>query len=247
MRPPDCIGVFYDAGARDTCRDHVECDGGADDVGCIDDCGAQGACAENDYAVWIAYSDVRSEFGEFVHPAKAAFVDLVPKLHRAFGAHCERNHAGEQVDGEVGPGGGFDARKQVGREGGGDAEGLACADERGVGFVFDRDAEFTEGAPNEVEVLGDSVAHPYFAAGDGSEREEGDDFVMVRIDGKGAAVESLDSVDDELAGADAINLCTHADEHLAKVLDMGFARGVDEDGLALGKDSGHCEVFRCRD
>jgi len=109
--------------------------------------------------------------------------------------------------------------------------------------VGDGDAEFGEGAHDEIEVLRKGVFHADLAAGDRAEREEGDDLVVVGLDGEGAAVEALDALDHELAGADAGDFRAHAGEHRAEILHVRFAGGVDERGGAAREGGGHRKVF----
>ena len=129
-------------------------------------------------------------------------------------------------------------------KGGLDEEFLPAADDGGVALVLDDDAEFLEGARDEVEVVRQGMADLDLAASDGAEGEEGDDLVVVGVDGERAALEALDALNGELARAEAGNLRAHADEDGAQVLHVGLAGGVDDDGRALSEGGGHDEVFR---
>ena len=64
-----------------------------------------------------------------------------------------------------------------------------------------------------------------------------------RNDGVGRAVQALDALDDELAGADAPDPRAHGDEAMAEVDDLGLARGVAQNRLALGKARRHQQVL----
>src|SRR5690606_4208539 len=214
------------------------------DVGGIDHRGVQRAVAKNDQAVRVADDGVGAEFGELGNPGKSVFIDLVPEMNGAFATHAEGDHQGQQIDGEIGPGGGLDFRQEVAGEGLLDDEFLSAADDGGIAFVFDLDAEFGEGAHDEVEVVGQRLLDADFAAGDRAEGEEGDDLVVVAVDGDVGAVEFGHAGDGEAGGADAFDLRAHGDEGGAEVLHVGFAGGVDEGGLAGGEGGGHGEVFR---
>ena len=203
------VGVFHDAAAGDARGDHVQGDGGADHVGRVDHGGAERAVAEDIDAVRVADEDVGAEFRELGHPGKAVFVDLVPEVDRAGGAGAERDHQREEIDGEIRPGCGFDLGEEIGREGLLDDERLVAADDGGIAFVLDDDAEFGEGADDEVEVMRKRIFHANLAAGDGAEREEGDDFVVVGRDAGFAPVEFFHAFDAEHAGANAVDLGAH--------------------------------------
>ena len=192
----------------------------------------------------IADDDVRAEFHQLGNPGEAAFVDLVPKLHRAIGADGERDHDRQQVDGKVGPRGGFDLREEIGGERRLEVQALVLAHDGGVAAVSDLDAELGEGARDEIEVLRDGVFNFHLAAGDCAEGEEGDDLVVVGADGERAALEFFHAGDGELARAAALDLRAHGDERGAEILHVRLARGVEEHGLAVGEHGGHHEILR---
>ena len=56
------------------------------------------------------------------------------------------------------------------------------------------------------------------------------------------AVEFADAFDGEEVGADALNAGTHAHEHTAELLEVGFAGGVVDGGGAMGGDGCHDDV-----
>src|SRR3546814_14223488 len=47
-------------------------------------------------------------------------------------------------------------------------------------------------------------------------------------DSIGRAVQAVDALDRQRFGADAVDMCAHRDEAIAKIDDFGFARGVFE-------------------
>ena len=200
--------------------------------------------AEDDDAVRVADHRVGAELREFGDPGKTVFINLVPEMDRALGPRAECDHEREEVDGKIGPGRGLDFREEIGGERHLDHEFLAAAHEGGVTLVLDDDAEFGERAGDEIEVGREGFVHPDFAAGDGAEGEEGDNFVVVAADGDGGAVEFFHAGDFEARGAEAFDLRAHGDEGGAEILHMRLAGGVDEGGTALGEGGGHGEIFR---
>ncbi len=192
----------------------------------------------------VADDNVRAELGQLGHPGEAAFVNLVPEHHRAPGPHGQGDHARQQVHGEIRPRRRLDLRQQVRGEGLGDDEFLPLADKGGVAVVFDLHAELGEGTVDEVEVVGQGVFHPHLAAGDGAEGEEGDDLVVVGVEGENAALERLHPGDGQLARADPRDFRAHRIERGAEILHVRLARGVEQHRLALGEHGGHDEVLR---
>ena len=237
------VGFADDAFAFDTCGGHVEGDCSSNYIGGFDFGGPHGAFAEYDDAVGIADDGVSAEFCEFGEPGEAAFVDFIPKVHDAFCFRRDRNHEGKEINGEIGPGGGFDLGEQVRGKGLLDTEGLIRFDDTGFAFGFDFDAEFGETTIDEWEVLGDRIFNANFAAGDGSDGEEGGDFVVVGGNGGLSAAELLDSGDFEDAGAGAFNLGAHVFKEPAEVLDMRFGSCVGEGGRAVTEGGGHEKGF----
>jgi len=87
VRAADGVGVLHDALAGNRRGDGVERDGGADDIGGLDDGGPQRLVAEETMMrVRIAHDDVRAKFREFGQPGEAALVNLVPELDRTLRA-----------------------------------------------------------------------------------------------------------------------------------------------------------------
>jgi hypothetical protein len=86
-----------------------------------------------------------------------------------------------------------------------------------------------------VHVVGAAVAQHHVAAGgrDGAEKGAGLDAVGHHL--VLAAVQLVDALDADAAGAVALDLCAHADEHLCQVDDLGLLGGVFEDRFALGQ------------
>ena len=57
----------------------------------------------------------------------------------------------------------------------------------------------------------------------------------------------LDALDDDLVGARALDLRAHGDEEVREVDDLRLARGVLDDGFAVGERRRHHEIFRAGD
>ena len=62
-----------------------------------------------------------------------------------------------------------------------------------------------------------------------------------------AAVQALDALNPDAAGAVAFNFRAHLDEHFGQIADFRLLRGVFEDGFTLGERGSHQEVFRAGD
>ena len=57
-----------------------------------------------------------------------------------------------------------------------------------------------------------------------------------------SATKCFHPFDVEEIGSHACNLCTHAVEHVAKLLQVGFAGGIVDGGLAFGHHGCHHDV-----
>jgi hypothetical protein len=117
----------------------------------------------------------------------------------------------------------------------------------GFGFGIDGpgDTEASEGAFEDVEGFGFDVGEGEFAACDGRGDEVAGRFNVVTADACGAACEGFDAFDFDAIGAFASDVGAHGIEHVGEVDDVGFARGIIEDGLSFCEDAGHQDVF-CR-
>jgi hypothetical protein len=62
-----------------------------------------------------------------------------------------------------------------------------------------------------------------------------------------AAVQALDALDADAAGAVAFDLRAHRDQHLGQVGDLGLLRGVLQHRLAFGQRGGHQQVLGAGD
>src|SRR3546814_4160284 len=62
-------------------------------------------------------------------------------------------------------------------------------------------------------------------------------------DSIGRAVQAVDALDRQRFGADAVDMCAHRDEAIAKIDDFGFARGVFEDASPLGQHRRHQRIL----
>ena len=85
------------------------------------------------------------------------------------------------------------------------------------------------------------------AAGDGSGDEEGSCLDAVGVDAMACAVQLVDALYVDDAGAGAFDLCAHGDEQRGEVGDFGLAGAVLQDGFAVGEHGGHQQVFGAGD
>ena len=60
------------------------------------------------------------------------------------------------------------------------------------------------------------------------------------------ATQLTHTLDGQKIRGDARNLSTHAVEHLAELLQVGFARGIVNGGCTLGQNGGHDDISRTR-
>ena len=82
------------------------------------------------------------------------------------------------------------------------------------------------------------------SAGDRAGHQERAGFDAVRDNGVIGAVEFRDTLDFQHAGIVAGDLRAHFTQHRDQVGHFGFARGVFEDGFAVGEGRGHQNIFR---
>ena len=104
-------------------------------------------------------------------------MDLAP------GPHGQGDQARQQVDRKIRPGGGLDLGQQVGGERRRDRQALAPADQRGRALMLEDHAQLAERTRDEVEVVRQRGLDAHLAAGDGAEREEGDNLVVIAVRG----------------------------------------------------------------
>ena len=90
------------------------------------------------------------------------------------------------------------------------------------------------------------MAQHHIAARGGHGAQEGARFDAVSHHAVGAAVQLLDALDADAAGAVAFDLRAHGDQHLGQIRNFRLLRGVFEHRLALGQRSGHHEIFGAR-
>ena len=104
-------------------------------------------------------------------------------------------------------------------------------------------AELGKRAIDQRELLGRRVPHRHLAAGDGAQREEGDDLVEILREGELGAVQRIDTGDDEARGADAVDARAHRCHEAAELLHMRLAGGVGQRRRAAGQRGAHHEAF----
>ncbi len=100
---------------------------------------------------------------------------------------------------------------------------------------------------SEPRCCGFAAVDVEVAAGDGAGEEEGAGFDAVGVDLVACAVEPGDALDGDGGGAGAFDSGAHGGEEGGEVGDFGFAGAVFEDGLSVGEDSCHEDVFGAGD
>ncbi len=60
-------------------------------------------------------------------------------------------------------------------------------------------------------------------------------------------MQALAAMDDQLVGADALDVRAHRGEQPAQIDDLGLARGIFQDAGAAGEDGRHDGIFRRAD
>ncbi len=98
-----------------------------------------------------------------------------------------------------------------------------------------------------AEVRGFAGIDVEVAAGDGAGDEEGAGLDAVGVDAVACAVELGDALDADGRRAGAFDPGAHGDQQRGEVGDLGLARAVFEEGLALGEHGGHEDVFGAGD
>ena len=111
-------------------------------------------------------------------------------------------------------------------------------------FDVESDAELGEGFGQHRYGGAVALSYGYGVLGGGRQGYEAGHFDVVGVDGVLAALELGDALDDQAVAADAGNIGAHFVQHKAELLDVGFAGGVVDDGLAGSQHRGHDEVFR---
>ena len=94
---------------------------------------------------------------------------------------------------------------------------------------------------------GVGAAQHHMALGDGGGHQEGAGFDAVWHHCVFGAVQALDAFDHQAVAADAADLGAHFHQALGQVGDFRLARGVFQNGDALGQGGGHQQVFGAGD
>jgi hypothetical protein len=98
-----------------------------------------------------------------------------------------------------------------------------------------------------VQVLRLHVFRAHDARCDRARDEIGAGLDAIRLHLVARGVQFLDTLDHDLVRARALDLRAHRDEELREVDHFRFARGVLDDGFAVGQRRGHHEVLGARD
>ena len=83
--------------------------------------------------------------------------------------------------------------------------------------------------------------------GDGAGHQIGAAFDAIGQHFVAGGAQLLDALDDDLVGARALDLRAHGDQEIGEVDDLRFARGVFDDGFAIGQRRGHHEILGAGD
>jgi hypothetical protein len=105
-------------------------------------------------------------------------------------------------------------------------------------------AQHVEG---RLKVMGAGASEEHIAAGHGRSHRIGAGLDAVGHDLVGRAVQFIDALDGQRAGADAVDLRAHRHEALGDVGDLGLHGGVLDHRLALGERRGHQDDVRGAD
>ena len=199
--------------------------------------------ADDDGAVRVAQDDLCAHVYELIDEEESAFEHLLVDEHRAFGLCADHEQYAEQVGCESGPGCVAD-----GHEGAVDEAFYFVVflpgDDEVFSFRLDADAEAAEGGGDDAQVFRCDVSDAYAVAHHGSHADEGPHLDHVGQDGVFCAVEGCDALDGEQVRADAGDAGSHAAEHAAELLDVGFAGCVVDGCGAAGQHCCHDDVGR---
>lgn len=206
----------------------------------------QAGRACDDCPVGVAKNDLGAHGDEFVDKEHPGFKHLLVDEDGAFHLGGDGDDDAQQVWRETRPGSVIDLG-DLAPEVALDAQFLVGADVDGVALGFPVDAQLAKAEFDHLEVLGSGLLDGELTPGDGGQTDEGPDFHEVGPDPEGTTLEFLDSPDVQDVGADSADLGAHGIEHVAQVLDMGFAGTVFQDGGALGQAGGHDGVLGGRD
>ena len=96
---------------------------------------------------------------------------------------------------------------------------------------------------HRVQVVGATMLQDHVAPGGGYGAQKSAGFDAVGHHLVVAAVQCLDALDADSAGAVALDARAHGDQHLGQVWNFGLLRRVFQNGFAFGQSSGHQEVL----
>ena len=100
---------------------------------------------------------------------------------------------------------------------------------------------------DRVEVFGRGVLDAHETGSDGAGHQVGAALDAIGQHFVAGGAQFLDALDDDLVGARALDFRAHGDEEIGEVDDLGFARGVFDDGFTIGQRRRHHEIFGAGD
>ena len=113
----------------------------------------------------------------------------------------------------------------------------------GWGGLLDGDAGIAKFVDDGSEVERFTVGDREVAVGDGAGDKESASFDAIGNDGVLGSAKGFGAANAESGSAIAFDVCAHFAEEDDEVGDFRFARGIFEDGFAVGEGGGHKNVF----
>ena len=191
--------------------------------------------------VGIAEDNLCAHVDELVHEEQAAFEHFLMDEHGAFCLCADHEQDAQQVGRQSRPGRVADGHKRAVDE----ALYLVVflfGNEEVLAVCLNADAEPAEGGGDDAKVLRGDLADADAVAHHGGHADKGTHLNHVWQDGMFCAVKRGDAFDGKEVASDAFDMCSHLAEHLAELLDVGFAGGIVDGCDAFGKHGRHDDV-----
>ena len=193
--------------------------------------------------VRVAEDNLCAHVNEAVHKEQTALEHLLVNEHASLALGGHHQHHGQQVRREARPGG-----VGKGHDGAVQERVYLVALLRGnvniVSLLLQLDAQAAERVRNNAQVIVRHVFDGEAALADGGHADKRAHLNHVRQNFVQGAVQRLHAMDAQQVGAHAVDIRTHAVEHLAKLLQVRLAGGVVDGGGAFGQHGGHHDVGR---
>ena len=153
--------------------------------------------------------------------------------HAALGLDGRHEGDADEVGGESRP-----RRVGDGQDGGlarvgVDAVGFLSVDDEVVALPLELHPHLAESVGNQSQMVAGAILNGQLRLGHGRHTDEAAHLDHVGEDAVRASVQLLDPLNLQQIGADAGNLRTHVVEHGAKLVQIGFAGGVEDGGFAF--------------